>query len=300
MKKTLLIYNPISGKGILKNKLSYIIEKLSEDSILTVMPTKKNGDATRFTQEYMNDYDMIVCSGGDGTLNEVTTGYMSIEKSLRKPCAYIPAGTVNDFATSLGISKNITKCVDDIANSKIFPYDIGQINDRYFNYIAGFGAFTEVSYSTPQNYKNLFGKSAYILEGIKHLPKIKPINVKITTEKEKYECELIYGMVCNTFSVGGIVKINEDNIELDDGKFEAIFVKKPKNPIEFQEIINDILTSKIKSERFIYLRGNKFLIESDNEIPWTLDGEFGGNIKSAEITNHARAIKFMKPRKQKV
>lgn len=167
MKKTLLIYNPISGKGILKNKLSYIIEKLSEDSILTVMPTKKNGDATRFTQEYMNDYDMIVCSGGDGTLNEVTTGYMSIEKSLRKPCAYIPAGTVNDFATSLGISKNITKCVDDIANSKIFPYDIGQINDRYFNYIAGFGAFTEVSYSTPQNYKNLFGKSAYILEGIK-------------------------------------------------------------------------------------------------------------------------------------
>lgn len=263
------------------------------------MPTTQKGDATKFVQEYMADFDMIVCSGGDGTLNEITTGYMSVSKDERKPCGYIPAGTVNDFATSLGISKNINKCVDDIVTGMVFPYDIGEFNNRYFTYIAGFGAFTEVSYSTPQNFKNILGKAAYILEGIKHLPKIKNIDVTITADGEKTECSLIYGMICNTFSVGGLIKIGEEDIALDDGKFEAVFVKSPKNPIEFQETINDILMNKLNSDRFIYIRGNDFTIESESEIPWTLDGEFGGNIKTAKITNHPRAIKFIKPKVKK-
>ncbi len=296
-KKILFIYNPVSGKGLIKNKLSFIIETISKMGMVTILPTMKKGDAAHFVSEYMKDYDMIVCSGGDGTLNEITTGYMSVSKSLRKPCAYIPSGTVNDFATSLGLSKNITKCVENILDSDIFPYDIGEFNGRYFNYIAGFGAFTEVSYSTPQNVKNILGKAAYILQGIKSLSKIKGIDVKITSESGEISGNFIYGMICNTFSVGGIIKIDEENIALDDGKFEAIFVKKPNNPIELQETINEILLSKTDSKRFVHLRDNKFTIESDVEIPWTLDGEFGGNFNKVTIVNHERAVNFLKPRK---
>ncbi|MBQ9673900.1 MAG: YegS/Rv2252/BmrU family lipid kinase [Ruminococcus sp.] len=295
MSKILFIYNPISGKGLIKGKLSYIIENLSELGTVTVLPTKSKGDATRFVISNMNNFDMIVCSGGDGTLNEVTTGYMSVEAQLRKPCAYIPAGTVNDFATSLGISKNITKCVDAIPNSMLFPYDIGEFNGRYFNYIAGFGAFTEVAYSTPQNIKNILGKLAYFLEGIKQLSKIKSIHINITANNITIENNFIYGMICNTFSVGGLLKINERSVELDDGKFEAIFVKSPTNPIDLQETINDLLTGKTESKHLVYIRDSNFTINSDSAIAWTLDGEFGGETSTAVITNHARAIAFLKP-----
>ena len=295
-KKILFIYNPVSGKGAVKYKLSYLIESISKMGIVTVMPTRKNGDAEKFARKYMEQYDMIVCTGGDGTLNEVTTGYMSVDKSLRKPCGYIPSGTVNDFATSLGLSKNMTKCVDSLCDSVIFPYDIGQFNNRYFNYIAGFGAFTQVAYSTPQNAKNILGKTAYILEGIKSLPKIKSINVTLIADDREISGNFVYGMICNTFSVGGILKIDREDIALDDGKFEAILVKEFRNPIELQETINGFLLGKTDSSQIIRLRGDKFKFISKDEIPWTLDGEFGGNFKNVEIINHPRAIGFLKPK----
>lgn len=295
MKKILFIYNPVSGKGAMKSKLSYIIETISKDGIVTTIPTSKRGDGTKFIEKYIKDFDMVVCAGGDGTLNEVTTGYMNIEKKYRKPCAYIPSGTVNDFATSLGISKNITECVDCIAKSTIFPYDIGEFNGKYFNYIAGFGAFTQVAYTTSQNFKNILGKTAYVLEAIKSLPKIKGIDVTVETDKSVISGSFIYGMICNTFSVGGIIKIGKDNVALDDGKFEAVFVKKPNNLIELQETINDALASKLNSKHFVYARSNRFRIEGKNEIEWTLDGEYGGKFKTANILNHERAIDFLRP-----
>ena len=295
MKKILFIYNPVSGKGAMKSKLSYIIETISKDGIVTTIPTSKRGDGTKFIEKYIKDFDMVVCAGGDGTLNEVTTGYMNIEKKYRKPCAYIPSGTVNDFATSLGISKNITECVDCIAKSTIFHYDIGEFNGKYFNYIAGFGAFTQVAYTTSQNFKNILGKTAYVLEAIKSLPKIKGIDVTVETDKSVISGSFIYGMICNTFSVGGIIKIGKDNVALDDGKFEAVFVKKPNNLIELQETINDALASKLNSKHFVYARSNRFRIEGKNEIEWTLDGEYGGKFKTANILNHERAIDFLRP-----
>lgn len=295
MKKILFIYNPVSGKGVMKSKLSYIIETISKEGIVTTIPTSKRGDGTKLVEKYMKDFDMVVCAGGDGTLNEVTTGYMNIEKKYRKPCAYIPSGTVNDFATSLGISKNITECTDSIAKSTIFPYDIGEFNGKYFNYIAGFGAFTQVAYTTSQNFKNILGKTAYILEAIKSVPKIKGIDVTIETENKEIKGDFIYGMICNTFSVGGIIKIGKDNVALDDGKFEAVFVKKPRNLFELQETINDALASKLNSKHFVYARGNKFKIESKEEIEWTLDGEYGGKYKTANIVDHERAIDFLRP-----
>lgn len=297
MKKILFIYNPVSGKGAIRSKLSYIVENLSTIGVVTVMPTKQQGDATKFVVENMDNFDTIICSGGDGTLNEVTTGYMKVEKERRKPCGYIPAGTVNDFATSLGISKNINKCVDQILDSSIFPYDIGEFGDRYFNYIAGFGAFTEVAYSTSQSVKNMLGKTAYILEGIKSLTKIKSANVKIITENKTVEGNYIFGMICNTFSVGGLLKIDRDDVSLDDGKFEAIFVKKPKNPIELQETLNDTLSGKLNSKHFEYLRSSNFRIISEEPLNWTLDGEFGGKTDNVEIHNHERAIEFLRPNK---
>ena len=297
MKKILFIYNPVSGKGAIRSKLSYIVENLSTIGVVTVMPTKAKGDATKFVVENMDNFDNIICSGGDGTLNEVTTGYMKVEKERRKPCGYIPAGTVNDFATSLGISKNINKCVDQILDSSIFPYDIGEFGDRYFNYIAGFGAFTEVAYSTSQSVKNMLGKTAYILEGIKSLTKIKSANVKIITENKTVEGNYIFGMICNTFSVGGLLKIDRDDVSLDDGKFEAIFVKKPKNPIEFQETLNDTLSGQLNSKHFEYFRSSNFKIISEEPINWTLDGEFGGKTDNVEIHNHERAIEFLRPNK---
>ena len=295
MKKILFIYNPVSGKGAMKSKLSYIIETISKEGIVTTIPTSKRGDGTKFIEQYIKDFDMVVCAGGDGTLNEVTTGYMNIEKKYRKPCAYIPSGTVNDFATSLGISKNITECVDSIAKSTIFPYDIGEFNGKYFNYIAGFGAFTQVAYTTSQNFKNILGKTAYVLEAIKSLPKIKGIDVTVETDKSVISGSFIYGMICNTFSVGGIIKIGKDNVALDDGKFEAVFVKKPNNLIELQETINDALASKLNSKHFVYAWSNRFRIEGKKEIEWTLDGEYGGKFKTANILNHERAIDFLRP-----
>lgn len=295
MRKILFIYNPVSGKGAIKSKLSYIIETISKEGIVTTIPTSSRGDGTKFIEQYIKDFDMVVCAGGDGTLNEVTTGYMNVDKKYRKPCAYIPSGTVNDFATSLGISKNITECVDSIAKSTIFPYDIGEFNGKYFNYIAGFGAFTQVAYTTSQNFKNILGKTAYVLEAIKSLPKIKGIDVTIQTEKGEIKGNFIYGMICNTFSVGGIIKIGKDVVALDDGKFEAVFVKKPNNLIELQETINDSLASKLNSKHFVYARSNRFRIEGKEEIEWTLDGEYGGKFKTANIVNHERAIDFLRP-----
>lgn len=295
MKKILFIYNPVSGKGAIKSKLSYIIETISKEGIVTTIPTSSRGDGTKFIEQYIKDFDMVVCAGGDGTLNEVTTGYMNVDKKYRKPCAYIPSGTVNDFATSLGISKNITECVDSIAKSTIFPYDIGEFNEKYFNYIAGFGAFTQVAYTTSQNFKNTLGKTAYVLEAIKSLHKIKGIDVTIQTEKDEIKGNFIYGMICNTFSVGGIIRIGKDVVALDDGKFEAVFVKKPSNLIELQETINDALASKLNSKHFVYARSNRFRIEGKEEIEWTLDGEYGGKFKTANIVNHERAIDFLRP-----
>ena len=300
MKKILFIYNPVSGKGAIKSKLSYIIETISRDGMVTTLPTLGRGDGTKFIEQYMKDYDFVVCAGGDGTLNEVTTGYMNTEKKYRKPCAYIPSGTVNDFASSLGISKNITECVDNIATSRLFPCDIGEFNGKYFNYIAGFGAFTQVSYTTSQNFKNILGKTAYILEAIKSLPKIKGVDVAIETENKEIKGNFIYGMICNTFSVGGIIKIGKDNVALDDGKFEAVFIKKPKNLIELQETINDALASKLNSKHFVYARGNRFKIESREEIEWTLDGEYGGKHKTVNIFDHKRAIEFLRPKTKKM
>ena len=227
---------------------------------------------------------------GDGTLNEVITGLMQAE--TRPVLGYVPAGTTNDFAFSLGISKVPAEAAVIAAGDTLQALDIGRFNDRYFNYIAAFGAFTEVSYETPQQTKNIFGRAAYIIEGIKALTNIKTYHIRVNSAETQMEDDFIYGMVTNTVSVGGFKTIRPDGVALDDGLYEVLLIYPVENPMELQWLANDLLTHNIESNRFAYFRTSKISFSSDDEVTWTLDGEFGGALHNVQITNCSRAITF--------
>lgn len=294
VKKLLFIYNPNAGKGKIAQNLSSIVEFFNKKNyIVTVMPTRKENDAMNIVEKYSPKFDLLVCSGGDGTINEITTGLMNLPVDERRPCGYIPAGTTNDFATSLNIPKDMLKAAKLIHSGNEFKYDIGSLNDKFFTYIAGFGAFTDVAYGTSQTTKNFFGRVAYVLSGIAQLPKISPIRMKIETDTEIIEDDFLIGMVCNTYSVAGMINLKEDNVILDDGRFEAIFIKSPTSPLKLQETINHAFKQKIDSDNFYCFRSSSIKCTSKELIPWTVDGEFGGEYKEATITNNKQAVTFI-------
>ncbi len=291
MKKLLWILNPISGRGMVAGKAVECVNVFQNAGYqVTLYVTQGAQDAVSATKEQARDYDRIVCAGGDGTLNEVVTGLMGSD--VRPPLGYIPAGTTNDFAQSLGIPKTPVEAALAAAGDNLRALDVGKFNERYFNYIAAFGAFTEVSYATPQSSKNIFGRAAYILEGIKALGNIRQHHLKVYCDGYIYEDDFIYGMVSNTMSVGGF-RLTPGGVELDDGLYEVLLVKSVENPIELQSLANDLLGKNMESERFVYCRASRIVFEAENEVPWTLDGEFGGSICKAEIENFSRAITFV-------
>ena len=239
-------------------------------------------------------FDLIVCSGGDGTLNEVIQGIMRSEKKL--PIGYIPAGSTNDFARGVGIPRNIIDAVQWIIDGKKYPCDIGSFNDKFFTYIAAFGAFTEVTYETSQQVKNVLGHVAYVLNGISRLKNIKSYHMKITYDDEIIEDNYIFGMVTNSSSVAGLLSLN--NFLLDDGLYEVTLIKTPGNPLDLQRIIHSLLnidididTAYIKS-----FRTSKIRFECDDELQWTIDGEFGGAYKTVDVCNNKQAIELMADR----
>lgn len=303
-KKMLFIYNPNSGKANLKNRLSDVIEIFSAaDYEVTVYPTKKSKDATEIVKMHGINFDYIVCSGGDGTLNEVTSGIMTLKKDLFRigispekypPCGYIPTGTVNDFASSLKIPKNIIKAAKVAVEGECFPYDIGSLNDRYFNYVAAFGAFTEVAYETPQSQKNILGRLAYLLDGAMRLPNIKSFRMTINCNEKIIEDDFIFGMVTNSNSIGGFKDLNGKNIKLDDGLFETAFIKMPRNAIELQSIMKALVTRELNSHYIYSFLTDRITITSNQEVSWTVDGEYGGTYKHAEIINHRQAVIYRK------
>lgn len=291
--RLLFVYNPNAGRGVIKNNLSAIIETFCRAGYeITVYATSKSGDATNIVIQIGEEYDIIACCGGDGTLNEVTDGLMKLDK--RPPCGYIPAGTVNDFAHSFNLPNKMNDAAKVVVEGKPFLYDIGSLNGDYFDYIAAFGAFTEVSYETSQSSKNILGKLAYFFEGVKRLPSIRKYKVCISVGDEIIEDEIIYGMITNSFTVGGFLSLFDANVALDDGKFEALFIKAPKNVIELQSIINALLSSDVNCKYFYYYNVSRIEIRSEEAISWTVDGEFGGSFCEAEIINHARAISFIR------
>lgn len=294
-KKLLFIYNPLSGKAQIKNHLCDIIDLFVKNEYeVTVHPTQFSGDAHEIAKEKASLYDLIVCSGGDGTINEVISGLMECEK--RPTVGYIPAGTVNDFASSLGLSGNMLENASAIMEGESFACDIGKMNQRYFNYVTGFGLFTDVSYQTPQEAKNLLGRLAYLLEGAKQLGNIPSYRVKVEYDGKVIEDQFLLGLVTNSVSVGGFKNIvGRNHFLMDDGLFEVTLIRSPKKLTDLNEIINAILFNNENCDGLYCFTANHLKITSEESVPWTLDGEFGGSFQEVDIRNYQKAIQIMVP-----
>ncbi|MCI9173830.1 MAG: YegS/Rv2252/BmrU family lipid kinase [Lachnospiraceae bacterium] len=291
-RRLLFVFNPFSGKGQIKNKLFEIVDQFVKSGYeVTVYPTQKPQDAMELVKERAGEYELVVCSGGDGTLDEVVTGMMGREK--KTPIGYIPAGSTNDFANSLELPKGMEAAAETAVNGIPFSCDVGKFNEDYFVYIAAFGLFTDVSYATSQELKNRIGHIAYILEGMKRLPSIQSYHLQVTWEDQTIEDEFIYGMVTNSTSAGGFKNITGKNVQLDDGLFEVTLIRMPRNPIELNEIIAS-LTNLIDNTDSIYtFKTDSLLIKSLEEIPWTLDGEYGGTHSEVKIQDQRQAMQIM-------
>ena len=290
MKKLLYIYNPMSGQKTIGNHLSEIVEYFSKKSYFpTVYATQKANDAREKVKEFSKEYEEILVSGGDGTLDEVVSGLLkSEEKSI---IGYIPTGSTNDFSRSLKIPTDIKKATKLAINGETMDIDVGKFNSKFFTYVAAFGSIAQVSYETDQSMKNIFGRFAYILEGVKTVSNLKAYKAKITIDDEVFEGEFIHFMATNSVSVGGFNNFYKKNIGLDDGIFEAVLIKKPKGLIELNQII-DGLRSKKENDNVIFRSGSVFKVEGDEKISWTLDGDYGGSYKKSEIKVLNRAVKM--------
>ena len=292
MKKMLFIYNPNAGTGVLKPKLSDALDIFTKSGYeVTVHPTQKPHDAVEKIQECGGEYDRIVCAGGDGTLDEAVTGMRL--GGLQTSLGYIPAGTTNDFAASLGIPKDILAAADTAVNGIPFPCDVGEFNGDHFIYIAAFGIFTDVSYETRQSMKNILGHLAYLLEGAKRIFNIPSYKVKVTHDGESFEDEFIFGMVTNSRSVGGVKGIIGSEIIFDDGEFEVTLIRTPKNPIELNELLGAILMKQINPQRMYSFKSGEVKFECEEEIPWTLDGECGGTHREVVVRDRRQALSIM-------
>lgn len=294
-KKLLIITNPRSGKAKIKNDLLKIVQIFSDaDFDVTVYPTKRQGDATLKAQS-LNDgeYDRIVVCGGDGTLNEVITGVMN--KKLKCTLGYIPYGTLNEWSSGLKISRNPAIAASDIVTGVEADLDIGKFDDKYFSYTASFGAFTEASYSAPQEIKNVLGQAAYFFEGIKSLSNIKPIHLKFKCNEREIDDDFLFGAISNSMSVGGIVKFNDTVVKLNDGKFEVLLIKNPTTILQFQSIVDGILRKDLSRDGIEFFHTDKITITGGANVPWTLDGEFSEGKDCLTLTNIPSAIHLMVP-----
>ena len=292
--KTLFIYNPNSGQKLIRIYLWDILNNLAKAEYdLKVYPTRKSGECLNYIKENGSKYDLVIVSGGDGTLNEAINGLMSLRK--RPNLGYIPAGTTNDFGATHKIPRDMNKASKSIIEGKnIYKIDIGKFNDRYFDYVAAFGAFTDVAYNTPQDIKNRLGHLAYLVSGIEALKEIKPYKIHIKTEDIEIEDEFIYGMITNTYQVGGLYRFNKSHVKFDDGLFEVTLVKNVQDPLELAEMAASLAEENVKSEYVIRFKCKNISLISDKQLSWTLDGENGGRTDKAEIKVLNKAITLTK------
>lgn len=296
MKKMLFVYNPQAGKGLLKPRLSDVLDLFVKAGYeVVVYPTQAYKDGYHKIVHMEDGYDMVACSGGDGTLDEVVTGMMKRAKNRRVPIGYIPTGTTNDFASSLHISRNIMEAADTVVHGDAFACDIGAFNDDIFVYVAAFGLFTDVPYQTDQKLKSTLGHAAYVLEGAKRLTNIPSYHIKVTSGERVIEDEFMIGMISNSKSVAGLRNIMGKEVKFNDGEFEVTLIKKPRNLVELNEIIAALLVEKFDTKYMYTFKSGNLIMESEEEIPWTLDGEFGGQHSKVEILNKKQALEIMCP-----
>lgn len=299
MKKLLFIYNPFAGKAQITDKLSAIIDVFTKaDYLVTCHPTQSRGDATQTVIDLSADYDLIVCSGGDGTLDETVTGMLQCDKKI--PIGYIPAGSTNDFARSLRISNNMIEAAQQIVEGREYQCDAGFFNDDFFIYVAAFGLFTDVTYNTNQQIKNVLGHAAYVLEGAKALGAVNSFELTVECDDEVYKGEYIFGMVTNSRSVGGFSKLTGKNVDLNDGYLEVLLIKKPQNILELNEIITALLSDHFESEYVECTKAKRINFTSPDEIPWTLDGEYGGRHRKVVVRDEYQAVDMIIPSKEAV
>ena len=294
LKKLLFIYNMHAGQKKIISNLAHIVDIFTKAGyVVTAYPTQGKGDATDKTIERASGFDLVVCSGGDGTLDEVVRGMMQCRKKV--PIGYIPAGSMNDFASSIKIPADMKKAADIAVNGKVVKFDMGSFNNDTFVYVAAFGMFTDVSYGTDQAMKNTFGHLAYLFEGIRHLSEIKPYRIKIEYDGGVIEDNFIFGMVSNSLSVAGIKNFVGSDVLLDDGLFEATFIRPALEVAVYNtEVAYSIRTGK-KNSLILNFKTGHMKITSNEEIAWTLDGEYGGTYREVELSNISRAVKMVVP-----
>ncbi len=297
-RRLMFVYNPKAGKAQIRTKLADILEVFAAAGYeLTVYPTAKRGDARRIMESSAGEYDLVVCSGGDGTLDEAVTGIL--QRGIQVPLGYIPAGSTNDFGGSLALPKNMVQAAEVIVKGRDFPCDMGSFNSDVFVYIAAFGLFTDVSYETGQEIKNVLGHMAYLLEGVKRLSGIHSYFLRVEYAGRVIEDEFIFGMITNSTSVGGFKNITGKNVKLDDGEFEVTLIKKPKNPVELNNILLSLLNRDIDAGAMYCFRTDRLVVESAEPVAWTLDGENGGSHRRVEIRNLCRVLTIRVPQEEK-
>lgn len=293
MKKMLLVVNPYSGQKKAAKLLPEIIAMFNRaEYAVQVYITAGPGDATVEVARVCRDVDLVVCCGGDGTFNETLAGILKAD--VDTPIGYIPAGSTNDFASSLKLSSDILEAAQDIILGSPVAYDAGKFGDRYFSYVASFGAFTRTSYATPQSIKNALGHTAYVLEGIQELSQIRKEHIRMIIDGEEVEDDFLFGAICNSTSVGGILTLDPEIVDLRDNKLEILLVRAPKNLAEIHECIVALNAQKYNCAMLTFRSATHIRIFADPEMPWTLDGEREEGHSEVVVTPEHLAYRLMK------
>lgn len=293
MKKMLFIMNPYAGQRKANRYLAEIITVFNRaDYEVTIHMTAGSGDATRVAKAYAANVDVIVCCGGDGTFNETVSGILA--SGVDVPVGYIPAGTTNDFASSLKLPTSPLAAAQNIAEGEPVAYDVGSFGGRHFTYVASFGAFTKSSYATPQNVKNALGHTAYVLSGISELTQIRKEHVRLELADRVVEDDFIFGAICNSTSVGGILTLDPKLVDMADGKFEVMMVRAPKSLAEITECIQALQTQKYNCNMITFFSTDKVTVISDPKMSWTLDGEHEPGHEEVVVENKHLAIRLMR------
>ena len=293
MRKMLFILNPRAGMRKANKVLADILSIFNRaDFAVQVYVTAGPQDAGLAVKTFGSEMDLVVCCGGDGTLNETIAGLL--EAGLELPIGYIPAGSTNDFANSLGLSTDPIIAAEQIVNGTPHRYDVGQFGDRYFSYVASFGAFTRTSYATPQNVKNALGHTAYLLEGIHELSQIRKNHLRFELDGEVLEDDYLFGAVCNSTSIGGILTLDPHQVDMGDGMFEVLLVRAPQDLTEIPECILAVQKQQYNCRMMTFRSVKNIKIQADADVVWTLDGEKGPGCAEVSVTNLHHAIQLIK------
>lgn len=291
-KKLLMIVNPRAGRSRSHGPLFDAAAILSEGGYaITIHRTTAQGDARETVTRMGKDYDVVVAVGGDGTLNEVIAGLRKLEDP--PILGYLPHGSTNDFASGLAIPANPAQAAQKLLNGRERLLDTGLFNDRPFAYVGSFGAFSHTSYAAPQNIKNALGHFAYILAGVKDLDTLRPYRVKLTADGENLDGDYLFGAIFNSTSIGGVMKIDPQQVVLDDGKFELLLIPTPKTPLELQHLVQFLGNQQLDQDGVVFRHVSRLHLETEEDLPWTLDGEYAPSVPAADVEIARRSIRIL-------